>query len=63
MAKNGNVGDGHRNGMVRERSQAYNPKTGTCLKRYTETVHFLFLKNDGTPFKGVRKEHSETDDE
>ncbi len=63
MAKNGTVGDGHRNGMVRNRSQAYNPKTDTWVKRDAETGRFMDVKNDGTPFKGVRKEHSETNDE
>lgn len=56
MAKNGIVGDGHRNGAVRERSQIFNPKTSTWTKRDANTGKFLDGKKDGTPFKGVRKE-------
>lgn len=56
MAKNGIVGDGHRNGAVRERSQIFNPKTLTWTKRDANTGKFLDGKKDGTPFKGVRKE-------
>jgi hypothetical protein len=56
MAKNGKSGDGHRNGAVRDRSQTKNPKTGQWVKRDTETGKFIDVKQDGTPFKGVRKE-------
>jgi len=56
MATNPPTGDGHRNGMVRERSQVYNPKTETWTKRDTNTGKFMDQKADGTPFKGVRKE-------
>lgn len=51
-----NSGDGHRNGAVRDRSQVYNPKTGKWTKRDSETGQFMDVKEDGTPFKGVRKE-------
>ena len=33
MAKNGKVGDGHRVGAVKDRSQTYNPKTEQWVKR------------------------------
>jgi len=56
MATNPPAGDGHRNGQVTGRSQVYNPKTDTWTKRDTETGRFMDQKNDGTPFKGVRKE-------
>ncbi len=56
MATNPPTGDGHRNGMVRDRSQTYNPRTDTWVKRDTDTGRFLDQKADGTPFKGVRKE-------
>ena len=56
MATNPPTGDGHRNGMVRDRSQVYNPKTETWTKRDTETGRFMDQKANGTPFKGVRKE-------
>ncbi|MFV0325940.1 MAG: hypothetical protein ACK5LF_16425 [Bacteroides xylanisolvens] len=56
MAKNGKVGDGHRNGAVRDRSQTYNPKTETWVKRDSDTGRFMDVKSDGKPFKGVTKE-------
>lgn len=56
MAKNAPVGDGHRHGAVKERSQTYNPKTDQYVKRDTNTGRFMDVKQDGTPFKGVRKE-------
>lgn len=56
MATNPPKGDGHRNGMVRERSQTYKPKTEQWVKRDTNTGRFMDVKQDGTPFKGVRKE-------
>lgn len=63
MAKNGTVGDGHRNGMVKKRSQTYNPQNETWVKRDAETGRFMDVKSDGEPFKGVRKERSKNDDE
>lgn len=57
MATNSPSGDGHRNGAVKERSQIYNPKTDSWVKRDTETGRFMNVKtSDNTPFKGVRKE-------
>jgi hypothetical protein len=56
MATNPPTGDGHRNGMVRDRSQTYNPQNDTWVKRDTNTGRFMDQKADGTPFKGVRKE-------
>lgn len=56
MATNPPSGDGHRNGMVRKRSQVLNPVTGLYVKRNTDTGKFMDVKMDGTPFKGVRKE-------
>ena len=56
MAKNGESGDGHRNGAVRERSQTFNPKTERWVKRDTESGRFMDVKHDENPFKGVRKE-------
>ena len=55
MATNPPSGDGHRNGMVRQRSQVLNPKTGIWTKR-GPNGQFMDGKQDGTPFKGVRKE-------
>lgn len=56
MAKNGQPGDGHRNGAVRERSQTQTP-SGHYVKRDTGTGRFMDVKTtDKTPFKGVRKE-------
>ena len=56
MAKNGKVGDGHRNGAVKDRSQTYNPKTEQWVKRDADTGRFMDVKQDGTPFKSVTKE-------
>lgn len=56
MAKNGMPGDGHRNGAVKGRSQTYNPKTEQYVKRDTSTGRFMDVKQDGTSFKGIRKE-------
>jgi hypothetical protein len=57
MAKNGKSGDGHRNGQVTGRSQTYNPKNDTYVKRDTTTGRFMDQKADNKPFKGVRKEN------
>lgn len=56
MAKNKPVGDNSRVGAVKQRSQTYNPKIQKWTKRNTATGQFMDIKNDGTPFKGVRKE-------
>ena len=56
IAKNGTPGDGLRIGVVKERSQTYNPKTEQYVKRDTSTGRFMDVKQDGTPFKGVTKE-------
>jgi hypothetical protein len=58
MAKNGKPGDG-RIGQVTGRSQVRNPVTGLWTKRDTTTGQFTQVKQDGIPFKGVRKEHQE----
>jgi len=57
MARNGKTGDGHRNGAVKDRSQTYNPKTDSWVKRDAETGKFMDGKSDDKPFKGVRKEN------
>lgn len=56
MAKNKPYGDNHRIGAVKDRSQAFNPKTDSWIKRDTETGRFIDQKADNKPFKGVRKE-------
>lgn len=56
MAKNPPIGDGHRKGAVRDRSQAFNPKTQSWVKRDSNTGRFMDMKSDSKPFKGVRKE-------
>jgi len=55
MATNPPKGDGRRNGAVRERSQFERPD-GNWQKRDTGTGKFMPVKDDGTPYKGVRKE-------
>lgn len=54
MAKN--TGKGYRQGAVTGRSQTYNPKTQSHVKRDTSTGRFMDGKSDGKPFKGVRRE-------
>ena len=50
-----NTGNGYRYGSVKSRSQTYNPKNGTWVKRDTDTGRFIDAKNN-KPFKGVAKE-------
>jgi hypothetical protein len=56
MAKNGKVGDGHRNGAVKNRTQFENPKTGLMQKRNPDNGQIMDVKTSGGKFKGVRKE-------
>ena len=57
MAKNPPIGDGRREGAVRDRSQVYNPKTNDWTKRDSDTGRFMDRKtSDDKPFKGVRRE-------
>jgi len=56
MATNPPSGDGHRKGAIRDRSQTHNPKTDQWVKRDTDTGRFMDVKQDGTKFKGVRRE-------
>lgn len=56
MATNGKPGDNRRHGAVKNRAQTFNPKTNQWVKRDAETGRFIDVKQDGTPFKGVRKE-------
>ena len=56
MATNKPTGDNHRKGAVRDRSQTLNPKTGNWTKRDSDTGKFIDVKQNGKPFKGVRKE-------
>lgn len=55
MAKNGPKGGG-RIGAIKGRSQVLNPHGG-WTKRNTANGRFMDVKQDGTPFKGVRKEN------
>lgn len=59
MAKN--TGEGYRIGSVGDRTQVQNPVTGDWSKRDRETDsktagQFIYVKTDGTPFKGIAKE-------
>lgn len=55
MATNPPSGDGHRNGAVKDRSQAFNPVTKQWVKRDSDTGRFMDVKKDGTPFKESAK--------
>lgn len=57
MAKNAPIGDNARRGAVKDRSQVFNPTTQVWTKRDKNTGQFMDQKQDGAPFKGVRKEH------
>lgn len=57
MAKNKPYGDNKRIGAVKQRSQTYNNKTEQWIKRDSKTGRFIDVKQDGTPFKGIRKEN------
>lgn len=54
MAKN--TGQNYRQGAVTGRSQVKNPVTNQYVERDTSTGRFINVKEDGTKFKGVRKE-------
>lgn len=57
MAVNKPYGDNARVGAVKDRSQVYNPKTDTWVKRDLRTGKFMDMKTSSNkPFKGVRKE-------
>lgn len=40
-----------------EGEQTFNPLTNQWVKRNSETGQFMDVKQDGTPFKGVRREN------
>lgn len=48
--------DNRRFGAVRERSQVFNGQTQQWVKRDAVTGKFMRSKQDGYPFKAVRKE-------
>jgi hypothetical protein len=54
MATNGISGDNRRHGAVKQRAQVFNQKTEQWVKRDTVTGKFMDVKQDGTPFKGVK---------
>lgn len=56
MARNPPIGDGHRLGAVRDRSQFQNPTNGLWNKRDAETGRIMDGKTSGGRFKGVRRE-------
>lgn len=58
MAKNPPIGDSARRGAVRDRSQVFTPLTQNWTKRNSNDGRFMDQKQDGEPFKGVRKEKS-----
>jgi hypothetical protein len=59
LASNEPVGDGHRIGAVKKRSQLKRQIMGEehYTKRDKTTGEFMAQKKDGKKFKGVRKEH------
>jgi hypothetical protein len=53
-----NTGKKTRKGAVKRRSQTYNPRLESWVKRDNETGRFLAMKKNGLPFKGVKVEAS-----
>jgi hypothetical protein len=51
-----NTGDNFRRGAIKDRSQTYNPKNDTFIKRNPDNGQFMDVKQDHTKFKGVRTE-------
>ena len=57
MAVNKPIGDRSRVGAVKDRSQVFNPKIDSWVKRNKDNGQFIDVKtSDSKPFKGVRKE-------
>lgn len=57
MATNKPTGDNSRKGAVKDRSQVYNPKIDSWVKRDSDTGRFMDVKtSNDKPFKGIRKE-------
>jgi hypothetical protein len=56
MAKNPPVGDNHRIGAIKDRSQVLNPQNNRWTKRNLTTGQFIDVKSNNTKFKGIRKE-------
>lgn len=56
MATNRIPGDNRRHGAIKKRSQTFNPKAKSWVKRDSNTGKFMDQKADSKPFKGVRKE-------
>jgi hypothetical protein len=50
-----NTGNGYRKGSVSNRSQTYNPRNDTWVKRNSESGKFISAKSE-VPYKGVTKE-------
>jgi hypothetical protein len=48
-----NTRNNFRTGAVKDRTQIYNPRIDRWIKRDNATGHFLAVKRDGVPFKGV----------
>jgi hypothetical protein len=55
LAKNAPYGDNRRVGAVRQRSQVKLPN-GNWAKRNDGNGQFMGQKNNGKPYKGVRRE-------
>ena len=55
MAKNN--GNGKRTGIIKNRTQVLNPKTGMYMKRNEKGQ---FISGKSTPYKAIRKETPKT---
>ncbi len=54
MAKD--TGHNYRKGEVTDRSQVFNPHSSTWVKRNHDNGQFMGQKENGKPYKGIRKE-------
>jgi len=53
-----NTGKCTRRGAVKGRSQTYNPRLSSWVKRELGSGRFIAMKKNGEPFKGVKVESS-----
>lgn len=57
MVSNEKSGVNRRHGAMKERSQTFNPMIEQWVKKDINNGKFLDVKQDGSPFKGIRKEN------
>jgi hypothetical protein len=53
-----NTGKRSRKGAVKHRTQTYNPRLGSWIKRESGSGRFIAMKKGSEPFKGVKVERA-----